>query len=101
RHTRSKRDWSSDVCSSDLPFVLPHNDFIFSSNVSASLIKTGYENFFMEGNLYNPAYHFMIPYHYFEIWLNSFIVFFTGANNLLRSEERRVGKECNTRLVTI
>src|SRR5699024_11619056 len=21
RHTRSKRDWSSDVCSSDLPFV--------------------------------------------------------------------------------
>ena len=65
------------------PFVLPHNDFIFSSNVSASLIKTGYENFFMEGNLYNPAYHFMIPYHYFEIWVNSFIVFFTGANNLL------------------
>src|SRR5699024_11294421 len=31
RHTRSKRDWSSDVCSSDLPFIteeiyqaLPH-----------------------------------------------------------------------------
>ena len=47
------------------PFVLPHNDFIFSSNISASLINTGYENFFMEGNLYNPAYHFMIPYHYF------------------------------------
>src|SRR5207249_6667317 len=22
RHTRSKRDWSSDVCSSDLPLVL-------------------------------------------------------------------------------
>src|SRR5207249_9678037 len=21
RHTRSKRDWSSDVCSSDLPFI--------------------------------------------------------------------------------
>src|SRR5699024_12050789 len=24
RHTRSKRDWSSDVCSSDLPKMLPH-----------------------------------------------------------------------------
>src|SRR5699024_11264436 len=24
RHTRSKRDWSSDVCSSDLPLV-PHS----------------------------------------------------------------------------
>src|SRR5699024_12049148 len=23
RHTRSKRDWSSDVCSSDLPSFLP------------------------------------------------------------------------------
>ena len=65
------------------PFVLPHNDFIFSSNISDSLLKTGYENFFMEGNFYNPVYHYMMPYHYFEIWINSFIVFFTGANNLL------------------
>src|SRR5699024_11273461 len=24
RHTRSKRDWSSDVCSSDLVTLLPH-----------------------------------------------------------------------------
>src|SRR2546429_6894161 len=23
RHTRCSRDWSSDVCSSDLPFLLP------------------------------------------------------------------------------
>src|SRR5699024_11747342 len=26
RHTSSKRDWSSDVCSSDLPFVAPFID---------------------------------------------------------------------------
>src|SRR5207249_9452922 len=26
RHTRSKRDWSSDVCSSDLHFMAAHSD---------------------------------------------------------------------------
>src|SRR5699024_12091362 len=26
RHTRSKRDWSSDVCSSDLPMITPPID---------------------------------------------------------------------------
>src|SRR5699024_11999752 len=27
RHTRSKRDWSSDVCSSDLAFALTHSSY--------------------------------------------------------------------------
>ena len=67
----------------EFSLVLPHSDFIFSSNISESLLKQGNENFFMEGNFYNSAYQYMIPYHYFEIWLNSFVVYFTGTNNLV------------------
>src|SRR5690625_6642349 len=31
RHTRWPRDWSSDVCSSDLFKIIPHHDFSFCS----------------------------------------------------------------------
>src|SRR5699024_10904571 len=35
RHTRSKRDWSSDVCSSDLYFnIIDHNDGMLSFAVA-------------------------------------------------------------------
>src|SRR5699024_12231750 len=40
RHTRSKRDWSSDVCSSDLilfPLVLPELKVCLSPQQSAEL----------------------------------------------------------------
>src|SRR5699024_7095546 len=33
RHTRSKRDWSSDVCSSDLPEQLPRTSEVFANAV--------------------------------------------------------------------
>src|SRR5207249_7033981 len=89
RHTRSKRDWSSDVCSSDLDvqarflnelefrrtdclferqLLLPHSANRLSVRVRASLTNAdGRQNF----------------------------VLIIGVN--LRSEERRVGKECRSR----
>src|SRR5699024_11998119 len=76
RHTRSKRDWSSDVCSSDL----------------------GEGNF---GTLFpSPSQLGIIG----RICLSNFLTAWThtssGAHFLsdcVRSEERRVGKECRSR----
>src|SRR5206468_9281469 len=66
RHTRSDRDWSSDVCSSDLtPDELKRR--IGLGDVIALRLE--------------PA----VP-----AWL-------AGAPGVLRSEERRVGKECRSR----
>src|SRR5699024_11460992 len=78
RHTRSKRDWSSDVCSSDL------------ITYSESLTKSPRSDI---GNASSFSYvspsklircpHAIIPS--IKLILN------------VRSEERRVGKECRSR----
>src|SRR5882672_12161537 len=60
RHTRSLCDWSSDVCSSDLPGPLRRRRPI------------GHNQGFS-------------------------IAFSAGASGCIRSEERRVGKECRSR----
>src|SRR5699024_12231260 len=79
RHTRSKRDWSSDVCSSDLYLAI------------ISLIR-------LEKELRVRS----IPFSYFSGTLSSFCVnlSFNFLKKLIlfpRSEERRVGKECRSR----
>src|SRR5699024_11230958 len=76
RHTRSKRDWSSDVCSSDLHFtprdiVRLTTGLVFSKDDDVlngdGIIRT----------IYDPT---------------------AGTGGFLsRSEERRVGKECRYR----
>src|SRR5699024_11905318 len=67
RHTRSKRDWSSDVCSSDL-------------------IATSQPDFFIR--------FCGLPRRYFKcLWHNRIKFNDIGY----RSEERRVGKECRSR----
>src|SRR3989442_1780039 len=67
RHTRCGRDWSSDVCSSDLP-VEPGAHF--------------YRSFLVDqhGNEINKR----------NAWAARALVY-------ARSEERRVGKECRSR----
>src|SRR5699024_11637149 len=67
RHTISKRDWSSDVCSSDLNF---------------------YENVLYQCH---HSFYFLALFDYEIVFLlNQEISFFA------RSEERRVGKECRS-----
>src|SRR5699024_11445640 len=70
RHTRSKRDWSSDVCSSDLVSITTSN--------SGKTID-------VEGNQETPCIIELTP--------SGAITTYT-----IRSEERRVGKECRARM---
>src|SRR5699024_11808121 len=83
RHTRSKRDWSSDVCSSDLitesfQWLVNINDLVFSGTIAIVSI------FFVYALGVNVAKIYKVDE------LSSGLV-------ALRSEERRVGKECRFR----
>src|SRR5206468_7076517 len=75
RHTRSDRDWSSDVCSSDLQFI---KSGPVSMPASRSAMDTG-------PDLMNCG---RFP---------TTETTFTGWSLRERSEERRVGKECRAR----
>src|SRR5207249_9581944 len=86
RHTRSKRDWSSDVCSSDLgplePVVAPAG---FGSSDEARELASNWRRLTRAATLVaiitSPA----------------LFVYFTRQDNWAwweRSEERRVGKGC-------
>src|SRR5699024_11686171 len=81
RHTRSKRDWSSDVCSSDLTgcFMLM-NIGNTPSPSAAGLITTA-----TASTVLRPQYALEGS------------VFVGGAVVQWRSEERRVGKEGGSR----
>src|SRR2546429_2545905 len=82
RHTRCSRDWSSDVCSSDL-----------TSEVPMRIMNQQYARRFEFGN--TPARATIevssLP--------QSAHIAYTGVavRDLKRSEERRVGKECRSR----
>src|SRR5258707_1560703 len=82
RHTRYWRDWSSDVCSSDLT----NTRILFFT--SFDVIKPSIFHFKVsDGNL-KPIYVS------FEVQIISLAL---AMVNKSRSEERRVGKECRSR----
>src|SRR5687768_17647237 len=83
RHTRCSRDWSSDVCSSDLPFIFQK----LQIRGDASTIKAAKRLVEREGP---------------EVWdiLEEVIREHPVLLNRARSEERRVGKECRSRWTT-
>src|SRR5699024_11828531 len=79
RHTRSKRDWSSDVCSSDL-FML--------YNYGAAILRA-------VGDTKRP-----LIYLIFAGMANAvldLLLVIVVPLGVARSEERRVGKECRSR----
>src|SRR5690606_40267395 len=82
RHTRFSRDWSSDVCSSDLTCVkyrLPIKIFVLKNN-TLGMIR--WEQMMFMGN---PEYGTELQ--------NVDFAKVADAFGLRRSEERRVGKE--------
>src|SRR3712207_7469930 len=85
RHTRYWRDWSSDVCSSDLdPYV------------GAQLaLAEAYRNVAVSGATpvaVTDCLNFGSPEDPAVMWQ-----FAEAVRGLARSEERRVGKECRSR----
>src|SRR5699024_11984309 len=86
RHTRSKRDWSSDVCSSDLGYALcgtrgwlfdadePHDEKVMNREIGRLRLSL---------QAAEPGKEKLVFLHYPPVY--------TG-----RSEERRVGKEGTT-----
>src|SRR5256884_4709858 len=85
RHTRCSRDWSSDVCSSDLlgPFL---------SLVIVVPLMGGLGYAVQRGLLARTLDRGVLPPLLVTFGLSVII-----QNLLLRSEERRVGKECRSR----
>src|SRR5690349_24065954 len=84
RHTRSLRDWSSDVCSSDLLMELRlfgHRAFAMGGVVAFTYGMA----------LFGSTY--LVPV-FMQIGLS---LPPSQAGVVLRSEERRVGKECRSR----
>src|SRR5690349_24923579 len=79
RHTRSLRDWSSDVCSSDLR----HQDPAQARSAQAGVIKEKSHAYRDRSPISADAYRCRGK------------AFQDGAGH--RSEERRVGKECRSR----
>src|SRR3712207_8587116 len=79
RHTRYWRDWSSDVCSSDLVMRVPGVDAIGEGGLLGLAVSPDYQRD-------------RFVYAYLTARRDNRIVRFR-----LRSEERRVGKECRSR----
>src|SRR2546429_4132990 len=81
RHTRCSRDWSSDVCSSDLCsahlLFRRQRDFLYEFRRLAYHVGNGVQRAARLIGKLCAAFHFL------------------GA--FFRSEERRVGKECRSR----
>src|SRR5947207_5488995 len=78
-------DWSSDVCSSDLPTSITNSRV----SVTADLFRCEVCGITAFGGLnekYSSGLHAFLP------WNESL-----SLSSLFRSEERRVGKECRSR----
>src|SRR5256885_6713036 len=82
RHTRLQGDWSSDVCSSDLP---RNNEWRERPDAKEVLGRVGIE---VGGH----------PNIFPNLWItNNQLSLRLPKGPFARSEERRVGKECRSR----
>src|SRR5258707_11279263 len=99
RHTRYWRDWSSDVCSSDL--LLP-SPIPWSAHAPSGLLKPGdripsaralTKELGLARGTIEAAYSLLAAEGYIQARGQAGTIVTPG----LRSEERRVGKECRSR----
>src|SRR5690606_39494707 len=91
RHTRLSRDWSSDVCSADLPGT------IMAENLLPGRYAVGKASVDAGGTVVTPKDATWTD----NVWVDD--LFFLPSQPLVppqrieRSEERRVGEECGSR----
>src|SRR5436309_10903377 len=84
RHTRFSRDWSSDVCSSDLSFIVTKKENLVLDDGAAA----------GESELVLSKLAFIDVIKIFKIVRSIKLV--VAKELPYRSEERRVGKECRS-----
>src|SRR5690606_41088100 len=80
RHTRFSRDWSSDVCSSDLSAPLT----VIAGGVASTNLVTG--------NAGVPLLFLVLG-----VVLALFVTGYAAMSHHIKIGKRRVGKECRTR----
>src|SRR5439155_8516821 len=94
RHTRWPRDWSSDVCSSDL-LTMTDRERKLPCLVQYSGANIGRPYFLTEKEIFigrDPRAGIQIPEQ--QVSRRHARVFRSASYVSIRSEERRVGKEC-------
>src|SRR5699024_11448451 len=98
RHTRSKRDWSSDVCSSDLAKTndVRQSDSTKSSNGCYAIFNANYDYCF---RLFLPGSIGIVLGSRKYLYGSSDSFYSKTYDEKCRSEERRVGKECRYRMM--
>src|SRR5690606_39776546 len=89
RHTRFSRDWSSDVCSSDLADKLRPGDIVGALTGEAGLHKDAIGKI----DVYDTRSYVAIA----RASAAQALARLRAGKIKGRSEERRVGKECRTR----
>src|SRR5690606_40748844 len=91
RHTRFSRDWSSDVCSSDLYIVFSsHKEILVEKGIVTTVILIKINVVIKE--FFELTQFFVKKSFYLFLSVRLF-----GFDFINRSEERRVGKECRSR----
>src|SRR5690606_39609504 len=99
RHTRFSRDWSSDVCSSDLGFKRSlHSAGNFLTKAFIVLAKVISVLFIIGACAGLVVLIISIIASFGLLGYNNGMAMFPF--NVIRSEERRVGKECRSRRPT-
>src|SRR5690606_40975038 len=91
RHTRFSRDWSSDVCSSDLePFISANQSSPRTIESYVSILRfDGLGDYLFIPTLLLAWFGMYLIFKQKNFFLLTWII-------LARSEERRVGKECRS-----
>src|SRR5690606_39748831 len=95
RHTRFSRDWSSDVCSSDLSYEILSSQKVGPTIANDIKSRAIYAGIF---SVIVIALYILIRFHKWQYSLAAAIpTIHDTLIILIRSEERRVGKECKSR----
>src|SRR5207249_7452498 len=98
RHTRSKRDWSSDVCSSDLHFIRTFHA-TFGETPHRYLQRRRVERaMFLLRESQRKITDICLDVGFTSLGTFSRTFSDIVGESPTRSEERRVGKECRSRM---